>query len=470
VASAAADITRLPYLQNVTPDGITIMWGTAGQTGSGTVYYGSTLGTYTDSVTSTNSAGIHTAIISGLSADQTLYYYVAADGDTVGQDDPDYYFTTAPAADAPFRFVAYGDSRSNPPIHGIVVGLIRSHSPAIVINSGDITGDAAMVEYDAQFFAPAGPLIRNTTMFLCIGNHEYSPISNYYDLYDHPTNNPAGTEAYYSFDYGPAHFVCLNTEFLPGGHEDDDPNVTAAQEAWLHADLSANTKPWTFVFFHRPPYGSGGHGDWEPAQTALVPIMEQYNVTMVFNGHNHNYDAYRKEGVYYVVTGGGGAGPVPSAPNPPHQIYEDPVYPHFHVCVVDVSLDRVEMNAVDLDGAFHTIAAPGEYLWLDQRNGIAGDVTVLPDLPAYETGTEVTLTASTGSGFSFKHWEVYASGHLHDANHVVIDANDTLTLVMDADRQVVAVFGCGGGTELPVLLLVLGALAAALVIRRRQRA
>ena len=107
-------------------------------------------------------------------------------------------------------------------------------------------------------------------------------------------------------------------------------------------------------------------------------------------------------------------------------------------------------------GAFSCVAVT-EWLGIAQAIRIQGAVTAL-------------VAMAMGSGFSFKHWEVYASGHLHDANHIVIDANDTLTLVMDADRQVVAVFGCGGGAELPVLLLALGALAAALVIRRRQNA
>jgi hypothetical protein len=442
------------------------MWGTTSTSGSGTVHYGSTVGSYTDSVASININGIHTATITGLSAGQMLYYYIEADGDTVGQNDSDYSFKTAPNEDASFRLVAYGDTRNAPGAHSLVVGAIETYSPDIVIHTADITGDAQMEEYDPQFFQPAAPLLRHTPMFMSIGNHEYSPIRNYYQLYDLPTNNPSGTEAYYSFDYGPAHFVCLNTEFLPGGHE-SDPNKAAAQEAWLHADLIANTKPWTVAYFHRPPFGSGGHRGWESARAALVPIFEQYDVTIVFCGHNHLYDAYRVNGVYYITTGGGGAPPARATYDPPHQIYQDPLFPHLHFCVIDISTDSLLMQAVDQDGTFHAVAAPGHYLWARERNGIAGLVTVEPDELAYDTGREVTLTASPGTGFGFRYWEIHDPNHLHDANYATFDSNNPLTIVMDADRSVVAVHGCGGGAYLDLMVLALFLFAIVGALRKR---
>ena len=38
----------------------------------------------------------------------------------------------------------------------------------------------------------------------------------------------------------------------------------------------------------------------------LVPLFEQYGVDVVFNGHDHHYERSYKDGVYYIVTGGGG--------------------------------------------------------------------------------------------------------------------------------------------------------------------
>ena len=60
-----------------------------------------------------------------------------------------------------------------------------------------------------------------------------------------------------------------------------------------------------------------------------------------------------------------------------------------------------------------------------------------------------------------------SSTALHDVSHAVIDANDSLTITMDGDREVVAVFGCGGGSELELLLLGIGLLALIHLLRRR---
>jgi len=56
-----------------------------------------------------------------------------------------------------------------------------------------------------------------------------------------------------TFDWGTAHFVALDTNqsFAEGSTQYD----------WLTSDLQSNSRPWTFVFFHDPPYSSGLHGD-----------------------------------------------------------------------------------------------------------------------------------------------------------------------------------------------------------------
>jgi len=139
-----------------------------------------------------------------------------------------------------------------------------------------------------------------------------------------PANNLEGSERYYSFDYGHAHFVALDASVstAPG----------SAQHAWLEQDLATSTKPWKFVFFHHPPY-SGGFIiiDGKRLETEnitvrrnLVPLFELYGVNIVFSGHSHSYertypilqnqaidqgqepDYINPSGPIYIVTGGGG--------------------------------------------------------------------------------------------------------------------------------------------------------------------
>lgn len=78
--------------------------------------------------------------------------------------------------------------------------------------------------------------------------------------------------------------------------------------------------------------------------------------------------------------------------------------------------------------------------------------------PQYAAGTTVTLTAVPNEGRSFGQWKIYDPNFPGDANHAAIDSNASIQLLMDADRQVTAVFKCASGAEalLPLLVLALG--------------
>jgi hypothetical protein len=65
----------------------------------------------------------------------------------------------------------------------------------------------------------------------------------------------------------------------------------SAQYNWLVQDLAANTLPCTLVYYHQPMFNIGE----EPAQTAMSDIwqlMAQDKVTLVVNGHDHDYQRW----------------------------------------------------------------------------------------------------------------------------------------------------------------------------------
>ncbi len=106
-----------------------------------------------------------------------------------------------------------------------------------------------------------------------------------------------------------------------------------------------------------------------------------------------------------------------------------------------------------------------------------GSVTLSPDpsdpnIPdyGYPSGTEVTLTAEPNGGKVFKTWKIYDPNHPGDANYMVTDANNPITIVMNGDYDVTAVFKCGGGVGEAMPPLVIGAAILALVSRRARRA
>ena len=69
------------------------------------------------------------------------------------------------------------------------------------------------------------------------------------------------------------------------------------------------------------------------------------------------------------------------------------------------------------------------------------EVTVEPNLPFYEPNSTVTLTAEETAGAVFSHWQVYDPNHPGDANYAAPDdSNNPITIIMNADREVTAVF------------------------------
>ncbi len=100
-------------------------------------------------------------------------------------------------------------------------------------------------------------------------------------------------------------------------------------------------------------------------------------------------------------------------------------------------------------------------------NETMGSVSVDPNLPKYyDPNAVVTLTATPVQGKYFGQWEIADANHPDDANYVTIDANTTLRLRMDADRQVTAVFKCSNGAAAALPLLLVG-LAGVMMLRRR---
>lgn len=102
---------------------------------------------------------------------------------------------------------------------------------------------------------------------------------------------PSASGAFYSFDYGRIHFVCLDSflsNYLPSG-----PMVT-----WLKTDLAAISKSntdWLIALWHHSPYSMGTISSDSDSGMAnmrqyVLPIMEAAGVDLVVGGHSHDYE------------------------------------------------------------------------------------------------------------------------------------------------------------------------------------
>lgn len=158
-------------------------------------------------------------------------------------------------------------------------------------------------EFDGRFFRPYASMLSDLPCWPAIGNHEVKSTSvetesgPYFDAFMIPTagecgGEPSGTEAYYSFDNGPVHFISLDSS---GGEITAD----SAMIEWLKKDLASHDREWCIVFFHHPPYSLGTHtsqtasdsyGRLVAIREIVIPLLEAEGVDLVLAGHSHCYE------------------------------------------------------------------------------------------------------------------------------------------------------------------------------------
>jgi uncharacterized protein (TIGR03382 family) len=301
VAAAAPHGARLTYFDDPRTT-IAVSWN-SDAAGDAEIRYGTAPGMLDLTATATSISQpaplghAFTAKLTGLEPGTTYHYRVAGHP---AAGNPPLTFTTLPADVCdPLKFVLIGDNRqdlgdSANPIWGQILDETLAHSPDFFVNTGDMVLDGNTPVQWASFMDISEPGWAKVPSILTLGNHDDSDMDGdgalYNQLYELP-RNPDGVEDYYSIDIGPIHFVSLNSQYSsPGSAE------LAAQVAFLAADLAATTQPWKVVFFHKAIYSRGNHHTGEESDgslnASLIPILDEHDVDVVFNGHSHNYERY----------------------------------------------------------------------------------------------------------------------------------------------------------------------------------
>lgn len=338
--AAIAAITRGPYLCDATTTSIVINWDTTEPSSSVVEYstnaqYTRSGGVYVQQVKNPIDAKRHSITLTGLMPSTWYHYRVVSDADFSDGNT----FHTAVEWFEPFTVVVYGDTRTNPNDHLAVVHRIIQQECDLVLNVGDLVEDGRDLSQWNIFFNTTKNLIKNVPYYPVLGNHERN-AQHYYDLFHLPDGGGQQNKQWYSFDYGNAHFVCL----------DSNVRDSAEQLAWLQNDLAraADTAQWVFAICHHPPYSSGPHGSLFDTMTSWLDAFKKYGVNMVFSGHDHTYERSLHNGIWYVVTGGGGAPryAVNTTPNP-FQIYAES---SLHFCKLHVDGAQLAFEMIRADG------------------------------------------------------------------------------------------------------------------------
>jgi predicted phosphodiesterase len=339
---ARATLVKGPYLENCGPDRITVSW-ESDQLTDGRLLYG--IGELSNEIEVPEGTGVQSVTLEGLRPDTTYFYRIELFN---GSYSPTLTFSTAPAGPEPFRFIVFGDTRTDHPMHTAVAGLIQERAPDFAVNTGDLVEDGDDAEMWQTFFEIEHAIMSRMVVWPVMGNHDHRTDTLYDTLFH--VSCSSQTSRYYSFDYSNCHFVVTDSE--------DDFSPASEQYAWLDADLSAAESnadiEHTFVFYHRPPFSSGWHGsEGLPMEDDLHPLCLRHGVEIVFNGHDHDYERSTVDGILYIVTGGGGA-PYPplldedQPPLPDKNPYRQVFFGVFHVVECEVQGPAINCEMIDL--------------------------------------------------------------------------------------------------------------------------
>jgi len=338
---ANAQFVAKPYLQigrNPAPETMHLLWHAPdAQTNWAVEYRTKPAGSWQKAavptsvrvaVAGTEPHRVYDATMTSLLPGQTFTYRVLQNGKET--------FTAegqaSKTASQPYRFVAFADIGAETPSQKKLARQAMIAKPDMVVVPGDIVYERGLIsEYQTKFWpiynadqtTPDGaPLLRSVPMIVAPGNHDtdtrdldkYPGALAYFYYWNQPLNGPQGVEggplvptltasannraafetaagdaylkmANYSFDYGNAHWLVL----------DSNPYVDFTDKAitdWVAADLAspaAQKATWRFVMYHHPGFNSAREHYEQQHMRLLSPAFEKGGVDVVFNGHVHNY-------------------------------------------------------------------------------------------------------------------------------------------------------------------------------------
>ncbi|NOT53336.1 MAG: hypothetical protein HOP18_01905 [Deltaproteobacteria bacterium] len=303
--ASAQTLTRVPYLQSGTPNSIVVRWRTSTAV-VGVVRYGTTQGSLTLQAAETSARTEHEVKLIGLSPNTKYFYSVGHTTVTLAGNDATHFFLTSPPIGTAkaTRVWVLGDAGTKDANQAAVRNAYTTFAGTRYTDLWLMLGDNAYetgtdAEFQAAVFNMYPNFLRQSVLWPTLGNHDGASADSatqtgpYYNIFTLPKNAEAGgvasgTEAYYSFDYGSIHFICLDSF-------ETSRSATGPMANWLRLDLADTTQDWIIAFFHHPPYTKGSHNSDTETELLqmrqnILPILEAGGVDLVLTGHSHSYE------------------------------------------------------------------------------------------------------------------------------------------------------------------------------------
>lgn len=239
-------------------------------------------------------------------------------------DPPPRFEISAPAAGTPLVFVAYGDTRFskredivNSLARRALINKIAEEQPAAIFIGGDLVyAGSDPDDYEVYKSETAVWTQQKIPVFAALGNHEFKGCSEDADPCLQSWWNTFSALAlrphrWYSATLGASVLALLldsDAPLKPGSE----------QLAWFEAQLlSADSHvKFILVILHHPPVRDPVYpsvfDEKEVARYLDKKAASLRAQVIVIGSHVHNYERYFKHGVTYLISGGGGATPVPA--------------------------------------------------------------------------------------------------------------------------------------------------------------
>lgn len=252
---------------------------------------------------------------------------------------PDTFTVPDSQLSEPLRFIVYGDMRftdpsethaTSPGARMALVTKIASEPQDALFLTGDIPWHGVPQDYQEYLKETAVWRDRHLRVYPVLGNHEFQECAEQQCLESWWQTFPElRGRRWYAVALGSRIRVLAldsNSSLLP----------RSEQRLWLEQQIESLAPQVRFVILalHHPPVADQGFVIVRRNEASLAHYLSSIAPRaavrfIVCAGHVHNYERFERDGVLYLVSGGGGAKPLPVY-HAGADFYHQHTYPNFH--------------------------------------------------------------------------------------------------------------------------------------------
>lgn len=295
-----------------------------------------------------------------------------------GAPKSDFFTRTDANLSSPFVFVIYGDMRFTDPTETeatapgprrALVEKIAAERPGALLLTGDVPWHGGTQD-DYRVYRDETAVWRERAIpvYPVLGNHEFAQcqeaacLENWWNAFPQLRG-----QRWYSVALGTKLRVLAldsNASLLPDSE----------QGRWLERQVDSLPDSVRFVVItlHHPPLTDSeraARANEQALSTFLSSAARQSAARFVVcAGHVHNYERFERDGIVYLVSGGGGAKPA-AVSRSDADFYKDAGFPNFHYLRFELDGERLKAEMIKLTD--YSAPAPGTWAVKDRFEVVA---------------------------------------------------------------------------------------------------